>query len=388
MQGALLVGSCFATPSTSCCLPGIATSSTAVKARANLLGKCMSSRVLGVVVGNSASSSSTASWRNPTPFELQSRNRRSLHSWINIDKHVLVPRGPRPRPDKERVNLQQLLLHRNISFSSCTSSLSTSTSTRIRHRPLHQHTHLTPPSFSSNTTISKRYLTHYQRLGIDPPSNPQEIKKAYFDKARKCHPDIHGESKTKEFQELSAAYSVLSDPQKKAAYDASGYQDRNYDAPSTGGSYQYGGEQMPDLDAAFAMFRGVFSEFGFQMYYDTLVEDVQNSYDKAIQTQSYEPFWDLAKRRKALVVGVVLPAVVVFRFPWVAMAATRVLGSVGIFLFRVIARNPRMQAAVAAWLWKKIVEFSAAMAGRGDDDSKKNDTRKNVGNDQKSKRPR
>ncbi|CAD7957105.1 unnamed protein product [Amoebophrya sp. A120] len=214
--------------------------------------------------------------------------------------------------------------------------------------------------YYQHSQVQARWMTHYERLGLVPPSNEKEIKRAYFQKAKECHPDLHGTAKTKEFQELSAAYAVLSDPRKKASYDASGYQDRNYDAPSQPGS-SAGFDDMPDVDAAYAMFRQVFNEFGFQMYYDTLVQDVQNSYDTAIAKQSYEPFWDLAKRRKGLVLGIVVPSLLVFRFPWIALAATRVLGSVGMMLFQMVARNPRLQAAVAAWLWKRIVEFSARM---------------------------
>jgi curved DNA-binding protein CbpA len=43
--------------------------------------------------------------------------------------------------------------------------------------------------------------------------------------AKACHPDLHGESKNAEFQQLTHAYSVLSDSAKKAQYDANGFRD-------------------------------------------------------------------------------------------------------------------------------------------------------------------
>jgi hypothetical protein len=66
---------------------------------------------------------------------------------------------------------------------------------------------------------SARNLTHYERLGIRPPSHTKEIKLAYLERAKACHPDIHGEGKTAEFHELTNAYQVLSDPQSKESYD-------------------------------------------------------------------------------------------------------------------------------------------------------------------------
>ena len=54
-----------------------------------------------------------------------------------------------------------------------------------------------------------RNITHYDRLGIRPPSDPKTIKSSYLKRAKECHPDIHGPSKTQEFQEVSQAFTVL-----------------------------------------------------------------------------------------------------------------------------------------------------------------------------------
>ena len=54
-----------------------------------------------------------------------------------------------------------------------------------------------------------RNITHYDRLGIRPPSDPTTIKSSYLKRAKECHPDIHGPSKTQEFQEVSQAFTVL-----------------------------------------------------------------------------------------------------------------------------------------------------------------------------------
>jgi len=64
----------------------------------------------------------------------------------------------------------------------------------------------------------------YKTLGIDKKATPAEIKKAYRKLARQYHPDTNaGDAKAEErFKEISAAYDVLSDPEKRKQYDRGG----------------------------------------------------------------------------------------------------------------------------------------------------------------------
>ena len=48
--------------------------------------------------------------------------------------------------------------------------------------------------------------------------SPKEIRAGYLQKAKTCHPDLHGDSKNAEFQQLTHAYSVLSDSAKRGTY--------------------------------------------------------------------------------------------------------------------------------------------------------------------------
>ena len=66
---------------------------------------------------------------------------------------------------------------------------------------------------------------YYEVLGIDKNASESDIKRAYRKMAKKYHPDNNpGDKKAEEMmKEVNEAYEVLSNPEKKSAYDQFGH---------------------------------------------------------------------------------------------------------------------------------------------------------------------
>ncbi len=129
---------------------------------------------------------------------------------------------------------------------------------------------------------------YYEILGISKSASADEIKKAYRNMALKYHPDRVLPDKKKEaeekFKEVSEAYEVLLDPQKKAAYDQYGH-------AGVDSSFRPGGFDMRQDFHHYEDLKDIFGGFdisellrgfglGSNMFSDSFEEEPSGSYGR------------------------------------------------------------------------------------------------------------
>ena len=106
----------------------------------------------------------------------------------------------------------------------------------------------------------------YQVLGVDKGASDEEIRKAYRKLAKSLHPDLNpGDKETEDrFKKVSAAFAIIGDPEKRAAYDRGEIDESGTEKPpwqsyrqyaDTDASHQYhtsaGYEDFADLGDIF-----------------------------------------------------------------------------------------------------------------------------------------
>ena len=122
--------------------------------------------------------------------------------------------------------------------------------------------------------MSVEFKDYYKILGVEKSSSLKEIKSAYRKLARKYHPDVNPNDKVAEekFKEISEAYEVLSDNEKKDKYDKYGQhwetmQNGTYSSknPFEGFTFNFSGNPNIQNDSGFSNF--------FEMLFGNLIGD-------------------------------------------------------------------------------------------------------------------
>lgn len=85
--------------------------------------------------------------------------------------------------------------------------------------------------------MARNYKDYYKTLGVERGASEKDIKSAYRKLARKHHPDVNPGDKSSEdrFKEVSEAYEVLSDKDKRIKYDQYGQYWEQEGRPGAGG---------------------------------------------------------------------------------------------------------------------------------------------------------
>jgi molecular chaperone DnaJ len=133
---------------------------------------------------------------------------------------------------------------------------------------------------------------YYEVLGIGRGATEQELKSAYRQAALKFHPDRNPGSREAEekFKEAAEAYSILSDPQKRAAYDRYGH--AGVSTAAAGNPFE--GAGFPDLSEIFGdlffgdLFGGGGRGRGRAQRGEDLRYDLELSFEESVRGMSAE----------------------------------------------------------------------------------------------------
>lgn len=202
----------------------------------------------------------------------------------------------------------------------------------------------------------------YDVLGVERSASQADIKRAYLREAKQCHPDVNSSADaTRRFQELAHAYQVLGDPSRRAQYDlvGSAAEDVGASGPQSSGSgarrSSSAGPQQPpppgfdsDVDPL-NLFRAVLEEMGSEQvveYFQQIQQEASQAAQSA-QAGDLQPAKAFAWRHKGLAASVMLPMVILLRFPALVSVAMRLFVAAA----AVVLQSPTVREALGRYAW-------------------------------------
>lgn len=155
----------------------------------------------------------------------------------------------------------------------------------------------------------------YDVLGVSRLADDKELKRAFYKKAKKYHPDLNRSSNPEMFKKVAWAYELLTDPQRRGNYDTFGFDTNQQNKKATHDMKYTHAEEL---------FMRVFQELGVNDYVKEVTSDFKTSLHAA-RHGDYSLIKDFAKERKILIGGLFLPFVILARFPGMASVLGRAL---------------------------------------------------------------
>ncbi|KNC75876.1 hypothetical protein SARC_11607 [Sphaeroforma arctica JP610] len=292
---------------------------------------------------------------------------RALHSHAQSHAHV---------PSCTQVS--RIALAKNPSTQVRRALLAENTSAHLASRYIN----ITPRVSHYGSSTDKDY---YQILGVSKSATAMEIKSAYFEQAKKVHPDMcpNDPIAAKKFKEVSEAYTVLKDKSSRNAYDAHRASPfTRSQGFNTNTQQQYAQQQQRQawtvngVDAE-EIFKSVWKDLGFSEIKDYLAKVREEGEDALVsirENKDFGPAWQFTKEYKALITGIVLPLALTLRFPALVGLAMRNLFLVPVVIMR--ALPPELRWRLMHDMWFRIVKSQQAHAHTGERDKDAKDTGK------------
>jgi len=139
-----------------------------------------------------------------------------------------------------------------------------------------------------------KYKSHYSSLGLDNNASPQDIKSAYYNLSLRFHPDKNNGSmeSVEKFREITAAYEVLGNAEKKKIYDqdlSSGYSEAAWRRENYSARSDQSGRRPPPRTGRSPHYN--YDEH-FKQHYDEYNKQRQNDYEYFRQR------WEAEYRRR------------------------------------------------------------------------------------------